>query len=102
MEARVFKKNGKAMIGDYRIYCDMDAMDIMDCLPDYQEVDFMYECYKCLSTLKKEDFIEKIGVKEVVNLLDNGEIVEHLSDEDLIEELELRGYIITKDGGEDI
>lgn len=89
------------MIGDYRIYCDMDAMDIMDCLPDYQEVDFMYECYKCLSTLKQEDFIEKIGVKEVVNLLDNGEIVEHLSDEDLIEELELRGYIITKDGSED-
>jgi hypothetical protein len=90
------------MIGDYRIYCDMDAMDIMDCLHDSQEVDFMYECYKYLSTLKQGDFIEKIGVEEVVNLLDNGEIVEHLSDEDLIEELELRGYIITKDGGEDI
>ncbi len=90
------------MIGDYRIYCDMDAMDIMDCLPDSQEVDFMYECYKCLSTLKQGDFIEKIGVEEVVNLLDDGEIVEHLSDEDLIEELELRGYIITKDGSEDI
>ena len=90
------------MIGDYRIYCDMDAMDIMDCLPDSQEVDFIYECYEYLSPLKQGDFIEKIGVEEVVNLLDNGEIVEHLSDEDLIEELELRGYIITQNGGEDI
>lgn len=86
------------MIGDYRIYCDMDAMDIMDCLTDSQEVDFMYECFKYLSPFKQGDFIEKIGVKEVVNLLDNGEIVEHLSDEDLIEELIGRGYNITRDG----
>lgn len=85
-------------MSDYRIYCDMDAMDIMDCLHDYQEVDFMYECYKYLSTLKREDFIEKIGVKEVVNLLDNGEIVEHIGDETLIEELIGRGYKITQDG----
>lgn len=85
------------MIGDYRIYCDMDAMDIMDCLPDYQEVDFMYECYKCLSTLKQGDFIEKIGVEEVVNLLSDADIVENLGDEALIEELEMRGYIITKE-----
>ena len=90
------------MNGDYRIFCDMDAEDIMDCLSDSQEVDFVYKCYEYLSPLKQGDFIEKIGVEEVVNLLDNGEIVEHLSDEDLIEELELRGYIITKDGGEDI
>ena len=86
------------MIGDYRIYCDMDAMDIMDCLHDSQEVDFMYECYKYLSTLKQGDFIEKIGVEEVVNHLDNGEIVEHIGDETLIEELIGRGYNITRDG----
>lgn len=85
------------MIGDYRIYCDMDAMDIMDCLPDSQEVDFMYECYKCLSTLKQGDFIEKIGVEEVVNLLSDADIVENLGDEALIEELKMRGYIITKE-----
>ena len=90
------------MIGDYRIYCDMDAMDIMDCLSDSQEVDFMYECYKCLSTLKQEDFIEKIGVEEVVNLLGDEQIVEHLGDEALIEELKMRGYNITQNGGEDI
>lgn len=85
-------------MSDYRIYCDMDAMDIMDCLSDSQEVDFMYECFKYLSTFKQEDFIEKIGVKEVVNLLDNGEIVEHIDDETLIEELIGRGYNITRDG----
>lgn len=90
------------MIGDYRIYCDMDAMDIMDCLTDSQEVDFVYDCYECLSALKKGDFIERIGVEDVIKLLDDGEIVEHLSDEDLIEELELRGYIITQDKSEDI
>lgn len=89
-------------MSDYRIYCDMDAMDIMDCLSDSQEVDFMYECFKYLSPLKREDFIEKIGVKEVVNLLDNGEIVEHINDETLIEELKMRGYIITQDKSEDI
>lgn len=85
------------MIGKYRIYCDMDAGDIMDCLPDYQGVDFVYDCFECLRTSKKGDFIEKIGVEEVVNLLYDGEIVEHLSDEELIEELELRVYIITKE-----
>lgn len=47
------------MIGDYRIYCDMDAMDTMDCLSDSQEVDFMYECYKRLSPLKQGDFFRK-------------------------------------------
>ena len=88
-------------MSDYRIYCDMDAMDIMDCLTDSQEVDFMYECFKYLSPIKQEDFIEKIGVEEVVNLLDNGEIVEHIDDETLIEELIGRGYKITKDGSED-
>lgn len=85
------------MIGDYRIYCDMDAIDIMDCLSDSKEVDFMYDCYEYLSALKKGDFIERIGVEDVIKLLDDGEIVEHLSDEDLIEELELRGYEITRD-----
>ena len=89
-------------MSDYRIYCDMDAADIMDCLSDSQEVDFVYKCYEYLSPLKQGDFIEKIGVEDIVKLLDNEEIVEYLSDKDLIEELELRGYIITQNGGEDI
>lgn len=86
------------MNGDYRIFCDMDAEDIMDCLSDSQEVDFVYKCYEYLSPIKQEDFFEKVGVKEVVNLLDNGEIVEHIDDETLIEELIGRGYNITRDG----
>ena len=85
-------------MSNYRIYCDMDAMDIMDCLSDSQEVDFMYDCYRYLSPFKQGGFIEKIGVKEVVNLLNNGEIVEHIDDETLIEELIGRGYNITRDG----
>lgn len=81
------------MIGDYRIYCDMDAMDIMDCLSDSQEVDFMYECYKYLSPLKQGDFFEKLGATEVV---------ERLGEDNIVKELESRGYKITKDGSEDI
>lgn len=81
----------------YSISYNMDAMDIMDCLHDSQEVDFMYECYKYLSTLKQGDFIEKIGVEEVVNHLSDADIVENLGDEALIEELKMRGYIITKE-----
>ena len=84
-------------MSDYRIYCDMDASEIMDCLSDSEEVDFIYECYKYLSTLKQGDFIEMLGVEEVVNHLDNGEIVEYIGDEDLIEELIERGYNITRD-----
>lgn len=72
------------MNGDYRIFCDMDAEDIMDCLSDSQEVYFVCECYEYLSPLKQGDFIEKIGVEDDVKLLDDEEIFEHLGDEDLI------------------
>lgn len=84
-------------MSEYRIYNDMDTGNIMDCLPESEKIDFVYDCYECLSALKKGDFIERIGVEDVIKLFDDGEIVEHLSDEDLIEELELRGYEITRD-----
>ena len=84
-------------MSEYRIYNDMDTGNIMDCLPESEKIDFVYECYEYLSVFKQQDFIEKLGVEEVIKLLDDGEIVEHLSDEELIEELELRGYIITKE-----
>ena len=90
------------MIGDYRIYCDMDAIDIMYCLSDSQEVDFVYDCYECLSALKKGDFIERIGVEDVIKLLDDEKVVEHLGDKALIEELKERGYDIIQYGWEDI
>lgn len=88
------------MIGDYRIYCDMDAMDIMDCLPDSQEVDFVYECYNYLGVSQQQKFIEKLGAEEVVGYLDE-EIVEYLDDKAMIKELEGRGYKIIQDGSED-
>ena len=88
-------------MSDYRIYCDMDAMDIMACLSNSEKVNFLYECFECLELYQQHDFIESLGVEEVVNHLDNGEIVEYIGDEDLIEELKMRGYKITKDGSED-
>lgn len=47
-------------MSDYRIYCDMDAMDIMDCLSDSQEVDFMYECFKYLSFDEERDATDEM------------------------------------------
>ena len=88
-------------MSEYRIYNDMDTGDIMDCLSNSEKVNFVYECFECLELYQQRDFIESLGVEEVVNHLDNGEIVEYIGDEDLIEELKLRGYIITKDGSED-
>lgn len=88
-------------MSEYRIYNDMDAGDIMDCLSDSEELDFVYECYEYLSVLKQEDFIERLGVEKVIEFFNDEYIVEHLGDEAIIEELKLRGYIITKDGSED-
>ncbi len=88
------------MTGDYRIFCDMDAGDIMDCLSDSEELDFVYECYEYLSVFKQEDFIERLGVEKVIEFFNDEYIVEHLGDEAIIEELKLRGYKITKDGSE--
>lgn len=87
-------------MSDYRIFCDMNAMDIMDCLSDSQEVDFMYECYKCLNISKQQEFIEKLGAEEIVEHLGE-EIVEYLDDKEMIEELKGRGYKITQNGSED-
>lgn len=72
-------------MNEYRISCNMDASEIMDCLSESEEVAFVYECYDCLSVEKQKDFIET---------LDADEIVEYLGDEVLIEELESRGYKI--------
>lgn len=84
-------------MNEYRISCNMDASEIMGCLSESEEADFVYECYVYLGVFQKKDFIEMLDAEEVIKFLDDGEIVEHLSDEDLIEELELRGYIITKE-----
>lgn len=80
-------------MSEYSISYNMDTGDIMNCLSESEKVNFVYECFECLELYQQQDFIESLCADE---------IVEHLSDEDLIEELELRGYIITKDGSEDI
>lgn len=88
-------------MSDYRTTCNMDADDIMDSLSESEEVEFVRDCYDYLDVFKQQEFIEKLGAEEIVNLLDE-EIVEYLDDNDMIEELIERGYKITKDGSEDI
>lgn len=78
-------------MSEYRIYNDMDTGDIMDCLSESEKVNFVYECFECLELYQQQDFIESLGADEVIDLRGEDEI---------IYELELRGYEITKDGSE--
>ena len=80
-------------MSEYRIYNDMDTGDIMDCLSNSEKVNFVYDCFECLELYQQQDFIESLGADEVVN---------RLGEDKIIEELKMRGYIITKDGSEDI
>ena len=80
-------------MSEYRIYNDMDTGDIMDCLSESEEVNFVYECFECLELYQQQDFIKTLDADEVVDLRGEDEI---------IYELEMRGYKITKDGSEDI
>lgn len=80
-------------MSEYRIYNDLDTGDIMDCLSESEKVNFVYECFECLELYQQQDFIESLGADEVVDLRGEDEI---------IYELEMRGYKITKDGSEDI
>lgn len=80
-------------MSEYRIYNDMDTGNIMDCLPESEKIDFVYECFECLELYQRQDFIKALGANKVVDLL--GEY-------DIIYELVMRGYKITKDGSEDI
>lgn len=79
-------------MSEYRISCNMDASEIMDCLTESEEVNFVYECFECLELYQQQDFIESLDADEVVDLRGEDEI---------IYELEMRGYKITKDGSED-
>lgn len=71
----------------------MDADDVMGNLNGIDKEEFVYECYEYLSFDYKTIFLQEIGVTE---------IVERLGDKALIKELEMRGYKITQNGGEDI
>ena len=80
-------------MSEYRIYNDLDTGDIMDCLSESEKVNFVYECFECLELYQQQDFIESLGADEVVDLRGEDEI---------IYELEMRGYKITKDGSKGI
>lgn len=84
-------------MSDYRIFCNMDTDDIMDGLSESEEVEFVRDCYDYLGVYQRRDFLEMLGVEEIVGHLDE-DIVEYLGDETLIEELIGRGYKITQDG----
>jgi hypothetical protein len=71
----------------------MDPYDIIDCLSDSEELDFVFDCYDYLDGLHQKAFVKMLGAKEVVN---------RLGEDEIIEELKSRGYKITKDGSEDI
>lgn len=75
----------------YGISHNMDPYDIIDCLSDSEEVDFVFDCYDYLDALHQKAFVKMLGAKEVVN---------RLGEDEIIEELESRGYKITKDGSE--
>lgn len=77
----------------YGISNNMDPYDIIDCLSYSEEVGFVFDCYDYLDGLHQKAFVKMLGAKEVVDLL---------GEDDIIEELERRGYKITKDGSEDI
>ena len=70
---------------------NMDPYDIIDCLSDSEEVDFVFDCYDYLDALHQKAFVKMLGAKEVVN---------RLGEDEIIDELEGRGYKITKDGSE--
>lgn len=79
----------------------MDADDIMDGLSESEEVGFVRDCYDYLGMYQRRDFLEMLGVEEIVGNLDEN-IVEYLDDKAMIEELKGRGYKITQDESEDI
>lgn len=81
-----------------RIVIKMDANDIMDCLSESEAVGFAYDCYEYLGEYQQRYFLEMLGVENIVKLFEDEEIVKHLGDEALIEELKGRGYNITRDG----
>lgn len=85
-------------MSESRIIIDMDIDELMDYVSMSDAVGFVYDCYEYLGASQQQDFFEKLGAEDVVNLLGDVDIVEHIGDETLIEELIGRGYNITRDG----
>lgn len=75
-------------MSESRIIIDMDIDELMDYVSMSDVVGFAYGCYEYLDECQQQEFIEMLGVEEVIK---------RLGDEAIIEELEGRGYKITKD-----
>ena len=67
--------------------------ELMDSLSKFDKVDFVCESYDYMSNDYQKFFLEELGATEVV---------ERLGEDNIVKELESRGYKITKDGSEDI
>lgn len=80
-------------MSESRIIIDMDIDELMDYVSMSDVVGFAYGCYEYLDECQQQEFIEMIGVEEVIK---------RLGEDEIIYELEMRGYKITKDGSEDI
>lgn len=78
-------------MSEYSISYNMDTGDIMNCLSESEKIDFAYECFECLELYQRQDFIKALGANKVVDLL---------GEDDIIYELVMRGYKITKDVSE--
>lgn len=78
-------------MSESRIIIDMDIDELMDYVSMSDVVGFAYGCYEYLDECQQQEFIEMLGAKEVVN---------RLGEDDIIYELVMRGYKITKDVSE--
>lgn len=71
---------------DYKI--DLFAKDILNCVNKSDKAEFVSSCFDYMQPPEQQDFFELIGEEKVVR---------QLKDDLIIEELKMRGYIITKE-----
>lgn len=71
---------------DYNI--DIFARDILYRMNKPDKVEFVSSCFDYMQPLEQQEFFELIGEEKVVR---------QLKDDLIIEELKMRGYIITKE-----
>ena len=71
---------------DYNI--DLFAKDILNCVNKSDKAEFVSSCFDYMQPSEQQEFFELIG---------EGKVIRQLKDDLIIEELKMRGYIITKE-----
>lgn len=71
---------------DYNI--DLFAKDILNCVNKSDKAEFVSSCFDYMQPSEQQEFFELIGEEKVIR---------QLKDDLIIEELKMRGYIITKE-----